>query len=29
MAAAGYPVTMAGNLPVVTAPEEITESDAD
>jgi anti-anti-sigma regulatory factor len=29
MAAAGYPVTMAGDLPVVTAPEEITESDAD
>jgi hypothetical protein len=29
MAAAGYPITMAGDLPVVTAPEEITESDAD
>jgi anti-anti-sigma regulatory factor len=29
MAAAGYPVTMAGDLPVVTAPEETTESDAD
>lgn len=29
MAAAGYPITMAGDLPVVTAPEETTESDAD
>ena len=29
MAPAGYPITMAGDLPVVTAPEETTESDAD